>query len=47
MLSVLTTRCLSFSSGAKCFSTFSTVNNSRQFMLRDGGRGHFPPITRD
>lgn len=35
LLSVLTVKCLSICSGAKCFSTLSIVHSSRQFMLKD------------
>lgn len=47
LLSVLTAKRLSFNSGVKSFSTFSTTDSSRQFMWRDVGSEHFSPISWD
>lgn len=47
LLSVLTAKRLSFNSGVKSFSTFSTTDSSRQFMWRDVGSEHFSPTSWD
>lgn len=47
LLSVLTAKRLSFNSGVKRFSTFSTTDSSRQFMWRDVGSEHFSPTSWD